>query len=893
MAKLSVEQALSKAKSHTKKGELAEAKSLYAAILKAFPNNKMAQQGLMALDGDQRSAAEQGSPPPAAIDQLMRLYRQGQLELVVDQAQDLIAQFPKASALWNMLGASAAQIGRLDQAAQAFREMISLNPNQASAHYNLGNALKDQGKLEEAIEAYNNALSIKPDYEAALNNVVIALKTQGKSGEKRIKAALETYNRKQTVKTENVNSYFSRALDFQVKGKLDEAIEAYRKVLAIKPDYADALLNMGVAFQKQDQLDEAIEAYNKALAIKPDYADAYYNMAAALQEQGQLDEAIEAYKKALAIKPDYALAYYNMGLTFREQGQLEEAIEAYRKVLVIKPDYADAYNNMGVALQEQGQLDEAIEAYNKALTIKPDYADAYLNLGNALQKQGQLEEAIEVYNKALTIKPDYAVAYYNMGNALKEQDRLQEAIETYNKALAIKPDNEEFRAAMLHQKAHICDWDSFAKDIEMLPQLGTTKEHVSPFAMLSLEDAPERHRIRAKIYAAATYPQRRISTWARPSQKPKRLRIGYFSADFHNFPGMYLMAGLLEKHDRTKFEISAFSYGPDSDDPMRRRIINAVDHFIDIKTADTSTVIDLARQKDIDIAIHRNGYTKNDRTELFASGVAPVQINYLGYPGTLGADFMDYIVADPVVIPDDTRRHYSEQIIYLPNTYQPNDDNRNISDKTITREEMGLPECAFVFCCFNQNYKISPIEFDIWMRLLGKVKGSVLWLLKSNKWAERNLKRQAESRGVSPERIIFAERMPQAEHLARHRLADLFIDTFNYNAHTTTSDALWAGLPVVTKLGQGFAARVAGSLLNAIGLPELVTTSEREYEEVILELATNSTKLAHVKDKLATNRLTQPLFDTELYTKHLENGYQQAYQNYFDGKSPKTIIVPR
>ena len=413
MGKLSIEQALSKAKSHAKKGELAEAKSLYATILKAFPNNKKAQQGLMALGGDQRSATEQGGPPQAAIDQLVGLYRQGQLELVVDQAQDLIAQFPKAIVLWNMLGASAVQIGRLDQAVQAFREIISLNPNQANAYYNLGNALKDQGKLEEAIEAYSKALAIKPDYEAALNNVVIALKTQGKSGEKRIKAVLETYNKTQTLKIENANSYYSKALGLLGKGKLEEAIEAYRKALAIKPDYAEAYLNMGVALQKQGQLKEAIEAYREALAIKPDYANAYYNVADALQEQDKLEEAIEAYRKAIAIKPDYADAYYNVGIVLKDQGQLEEAIEACRKAIAIKPDYADAYLNMGNALKDQGQLEEAIEACRKAIAIKPDYAGAYNNIGNCLKEQGQLEEAIEAYSKALAIKPDYAEAIEN------------------------------------------------------------------------------------------------------------------------------------------------------------------------------------------------------------------------------------------------------------------------------------------------------------------------------------------------------------------------------------------------------------------------------------------------------------------------------------------------
>jgi len=401
------------------------------------------------------------------------------------------------------------------------------------------------------------------------------------------------------------------------------------------------------------------------------------------------------------------------------------------------------------------------------------------------------------------------------------------------------------------------------------------------------------HQIRSKIYARAKYTKKLKPELVKPSQKPKRLKIGYFSADFHSFPGMYLMVGLLEKHDRTKFEISAFSYGPDIYDQMRNRIVNAVDHFIDIKTADSDTVVNLARQQNIDIAVHRNGYTKNERTELFASGLAPIQINYLGYPGTLGADFIDYIVADPILIPEDKRQHYSEQIIYLPNSYQPTDNTRIISDKVIKRKDMGLPDKGFVFCCFNQIYKISPSEFNIWMRLLKSVKGSVLWLLKSNKWAEENLKRHAEAHGVNAERIIFAEIVPQAEHLARQQLADLFLDTFNYNAHTTTSDALWAGLPLVTKLGKGFAARVAGSLLNAVGLPELVTETEKDYEVLILELATNPKKLIKIKEKLAINRLTQPLFNTELYTKHLENGYQQAYQKYFDGNLPQTIIVPK
>ena len=351
------------------------------------------------------------------------------------------------------------------------------------------------------------------------------------------------------------------------------------------------------------------------------------------------------------------------------------------------------------------------------------------------------------------------------------------------------------------------------------------------------------------------------------------------------------MAKIFEAHDSEKFETYAYSFGPDKNDAMRQRLIKAVDVFDDVTKMSCKDAALLARQDKIDIAVDLKGYTKDSRPGIFAYGAAPLQISYLGYPGTMGADFIDYIIADNVVITEPHEKYYTENIIYLPNSYQVNDNTRMISERSVTKSEMGLPEHRFIFCCFNNNYKISPDEFDIWMRILGMVDGSVLWLLKSNKWAETNLQLEADSRGISRDRLIFADRLPQDEHLARHRLPDLFLDTFNVNAHTTTSDALWAGLPVVTKLGKGFAARVAGSLLTAIGLPELITETEQEYEALILDLATNPERLASLKEKLAVNRLSKPLFDTELFTKHLEDGYQQAYQRYFEGLEPDTITV--
>ena len=819
MSKLSVEQALAKAKLHIKKGESAEAQALYATILKAFPNSIKAQQGL-AASGKTRQPNATQYPPETAINQLANLFNKGHLALVAQQAEALTKDYPNNFVIWSFMGGANLGIGQAAKAAKAFSRVTQLNPNYPEGHNNLGSALQKLRRYEESLKCFKNALSFNPDY-------------------------------------------------------------------------SDAYYNIGISYRELSKLDLAIEAYERSLALNSTNWEAYGNMGLAFKDKDEWAKAISAYEKALEINPNDPGLISNMGNVFKDQGKLEEAIEAYTKALAIKPDYADAYNNMGITLQDQGKLEEAIEAYNKALAIKPDYAEVHYNIGVTLQDQGKLEEAIEAYNKALAIKPDYAEVHYNIGVTLQDQGKLEEAIEAYNKALAIKPDYAEARAVKLHQQAHICDWDSITKDIELIPKLGTTEKHVSTFALLSMEDAPERHRLRSEIFAKARYPQKPLPRQVKPSQKPKRLKIGYFSADFHNHATMYLMAQIFAAHNKVDFEIFAYSYGPDRHDEMRKKLVCAVDQFYDVREMNDMQIANLARTHNIDIAIDLKGYTTSTRLAPFAYGLAPLQISYLGYPGTLGADFIDYIVADPILIPEDKRQHYSEQIVYLPHTYQPTDNRRVISGKAMTREDMGLPDSGFVFCCFNNNYKISPAEFDIWMRLLNSVEGSVLWLLKSNKLSEQNLKRQAEVRGISSERVVFAEKAPQAEHLARQRLADLFLDTFNYNAHTTTSDALWAGLPVVTKIGQGFAARVAGSLLNAVGLPELITETEQDYEALNLELATNPTKLAKVKEKLAANRLTQPLFDTELYTKHLENGYQQAYQNYFDGKPPQTIIVQK
>ena len=457
--------------------------------------------------------------------------------------------------------------------------------------------------------------------------------------------------------------------------------------------------------------------------------------------------------------------------------------------------------------------------------------------------------------------------------------------------MSIIPDYEAARSHKLHQQAQICDWNSINKDSKLIPKLGTHKKSVNPFSMLSLEDAPERHHLRSKIFAKDRFPQNPIPLQNKQLKRSKRIRIGYFSSDFTNHPVAYLIAKVIELHNRGKFEIFAYSLMSSKEDELRKRLINSFDVFKDVSELSDREVSVLCRQDNIDIAVDLNGYTQNSRSSIFAYRAAPIQINYLGYPGTMGASFIDYIIADQFLIPPDNKNYFTEKILYLPNTFMPTDNTRKFSNRLISRSEMGLPDEAFVFCCFNKNYKITDIEFDIWMRILFKVEGSVLWLRRSNEQSDKNIIKAAQKRNINPSRLVFAERLPMDEHLSRHKLADLFIDTFAFNAHTTTTEALWAGLPVVTKQGKGFAARVAGSLLNSIGLSELITSSESEYEELILELATNTSKLRKVKEKLNKNRLSHPLFDTELYTKHLELGFLTAYKNYYDGQDTKNIIV--
>ncbi|KRB79881.1 hypothetical protein ASE00_18400 [Sphingomonas sp. Root710] len=610
-----------------------------------------------------------------------------------------------------------------------------------------------------------------------------------------------------------------------------------------------------------------------------------------LQRSGLDREVIEAGSQLAEEYPDSAFLQQLLGITHARLGEVEEALARFRRAVAITPGDAEAHHNLGSALTRAGQYDAALTAYMEASARRPGHAPTHFAIAELLRRARRIDAAIDQYRAVIRFDPGHAIALNNLGNLLQQRGRPEDALDCYRRALAIAPGYAPARTHKLNLEAHGCDWDGLAADATWIPRVGIEGHAVAPFMMLAREDDPTRHRIRSERLIAERYRATPLPAAPRPAQMPERLRIGYFSADIHDHATMYLTARMFELHDRERFAIHVYSYGPARDDAMRRRLTSAVETFRDIRGLSDREAAELARRDGIDVAVDLKGHTTGARLGILALRPAPVQINYLGYPGTIGADFIDYIIADPVLIPERLRDAYTEKVISLPDSYMANDDRRPISAAPQSRAAMGLPENGFVFTSFNNSFKLSAELFDIWMRLLGQVEDSVLWLFRANGQVEANLAKEAAKRGIDPARLIFADRLPQAEHLARQRLADLFLDSFNFNAHTTASDALWGGLPIVTKQGESFAARVAASLLTAIGLPELITQSAADYEALALALATNRDRLAAIRAKLDAQRLTTPLFDSARFTRNIEAGYVAAYQRYFAGQPPEHIRI--
>ncbi len=628
------------------------------------------------------------------------------------------------------------------------------------------------------------------------------------------------------------------------------------------------LFGPAAAAQAAGNLVEAEALYRAALGRAP-VPEMLVNHGNVLSRLGRRDEALARYDAALVGNPALVPAHYNRGNLLSDMKRPQEALECYDRVLAFQRDLVGVWNNRGTVLRSLRRLDDALASIDQALALAPGHVNALTNRAMLLWDKKRFADALVAVDKVLALQPGFGEALYLRGSVLNDLGRMDEAQQSYEAALAASPDHPHALNGVARLALALCDWP---RSTALAPQLAqavqTGRAVIQPFTMLGYSDDAAVHLRCAQSYVQRILPPQ--VSLAQGRHRHERIRIAYLSADFHQHPTAQLLVELFERHDRSRFEVTAIAFGPDDGSAMRARLVKAFDRFEDVRGKSDLDVAKMLRAMEIDIAVDLNGHTQDSRPGIFAARPAPVQVNYLVYPGTTGAPFMDVILADRIVLPLDQQPFFSERIVHLPACYQANDATRAIP-ATPTRAEVGLPDSGFVFCCFNNSWKITPPIFDIWMRLLTQIGGSVLWLLDGPH--RENLRREAQARGVDPARLVFAPKLAPDQHLARHRLADLFLDTWPYNAHTTASDALYAGLPLVTCLGRAFPGRVAASLLKAIDLPELVTASPAQYEERALELAKNPALLAATRDKLARNHSTTPLYDSERFRLDIEAAY--------------------
>ncbi|HEX8989152.1 MAG TPA: tetratricopeptide repeat protein, partial [Rhodocyclaceae bacterium] len=742
------------------------------------------------------------------------------------------------------------QAQQFDLAAELYEEILAASPKNFDALHLLGILCGQTGDTRRGLELMRQAVVLGPRNPAAHNNLGNLLKQTGEHA---------------------------------------EAVKEYELAASLKPDYAEAHFNRGLALTEMACYPQAVSAFDCALRLNPGYADAYDGKGICLNHMGQATAALPCFDRAIELRPGFAEAHNNRGLALAALGNAAAAVLEYERAIAARPGFAEAYSNLGAALLALRDSAGAAQNCAKALELRPDFAEAKSNLGNALSAMGRYEEAIACHAHAVALKPELAEAHLNLGHALSDTRQYRRAIESYDRALELRPDYPFLFGFRLHTRMQICDWTRFDGELaELTSRIRRNEAAVPPFPLLALSDSGALQKQAAEAWSRQ-FRCMGAGTEDRVIARHDRIRIGYFSADFHNHATSYLMAELFERHDKSRFELIAFSFGPPSEDAMRQRIRASFDRFMELGQYDDVAVARLARELEIDIAVDLKGYTQDGRPGIFVNRAAPVQVSYLGYPGTLGLGCMDYLIADPIVVPEAAASQYTEKIVRLPGSYQVNDSTREIAEETTARDAYGLPAAGFVFCCFNNSYKVLPSTFDSWMRILAKVDGSVLWLLQDNPEASENLRREASRRGVDGARLVFAERRPLREHLARHRLADLFLDTFPYNAHTTASDALWTGLPVLTRAGESFASRVAASLLHAVGLSELAVSSQEAYESLAITLAQDRDRLAAIRRRLVENRLTAPLFDAQSFARNLEAAYTAMLERCQAGLPPEHL----
>ncbi len=654
--------------------------------------------------------------------------------------------------------------------------------------------------------------------------------------------------------------------------------------------------------QQAKQFDRAKSIYLKVLKADPNQFDALRLLGILYNTTGEFLKAIDCFNRAIKVNATLPALYHNIGLAYKKLGHFDEAISYYQHALMLKPNYPEALEKLGNVYAAIEQFPMALDYLNQALRLKPDYIKGWINLGNAHFSLLNYQEAKESFQKVIQLQPDHAEAHKLLGAVYKELKETELTKKHYQEALKLEPNNPEIKLQLFFIQNEIAEWDNYKKRIATIHQLHRESieknfsSPISPFWGLGLGFNPK------ELYEVATSRTKRLGSDFKPLRSKlnfqftnrksnPRLRIGYFSSDIGDHPVVHLINNLFANHNRDEFETFVFSHGPDVASSYRNHIKETCEHFIDVGTISYPKAAQKIYDNNIDILIDLNGHTSGARTQVLALKPAPIQAHYLGYLGTFGADFIDYVFADEIVITPEAKDNYVEKIVYLPNTYMITDNKHPISDKPIQRQDYKLPEDAFVFCCFNSNYKIEPNIFAIWMNILRQCEKSVLWLYSGSELQKNNLRKEAQKANVNPERLIFIGRQPKDLYLASYRLADLFLDTYYYNANTTTVDALWAGLPVLTCPSSNYCGRGATSSLNAIGVPELIMPDQESYRDRAIYFYNNPDELKKIRKKMVEQRDSSLLFDTKRFVANLEQGYRQMWEIYQRGESPQNIYV--
>jgi protein O-GlcNAc transferase len=820
----------------------------------------------------------------------MALCALGQPQEAVVSFDAAIVLQPTLAAAHGGRGDALATLGRLGDAVASYDSALALQPGSIESWCNRGAALQDLGRHEEALASYRHVLTLQPDFPEMHLNVANVLMHSG-----RFEEAVSHCDQALALKADFVQALVVRGNGLRALRRSQEALASYDKACVLDPRLVPGLVNRALALRDVGRPADALASIDAALAIDAQDPQTWSHRGTALYELGRHAEALESYDRSLALGLDESNTHFHRGISLYALNRNEEALAAFDRALQLDPHDAEALTNRGSTLLRLRRDEEALASYDAASSIVRDHPEANIGRGTVLLNRGRPEEAVACFDRALATRPDDVTALVNRSLALMKLGRRDEAIACQQRVLALDPGNDNAYSSLLFGYLATCDWanlDALTADLPSRLDRGAAPE---PFAILEFSGDPAQQLRSARNYARARFAGiSGLSLPATARTQEKRIRIAYVSADFRAHPVAYAISKLLESHDRSRFEVIGISYGPDDESEVRARLVRTFNQFHNVSATSDADAAALLHGSGVDIAVDLMGYTERARPGILARRPAPVQVNYLGYSATTGADFIDYVIADRVVLPPSAEQDVSEQVVRLPDCFLANEGPKRLISKLPTRAEAGLPEQGLVFCCFNNSWKIRREIFDIWMRLLRRVEGSVLWLARTDEVGMATLRREAAARDVAPDRIIFAPKVPQlADHLARHRVADLFLDTLPYNAHSTASDALWTGLPVLTCMGQTFTGRIAASVLINAGLPELVTHSLAEYEALALSLATDPAALRAVRSKLDGSRAGSPLFDMERLRRHIEAAYLTMWDRNRRGEPVRGFdVVP-